>query len=198
LGGSIPETYARFQQAMYPRRDVRRVRIDTAAFTGYEPFDARLRHAPLWTGGRKPAALHWALLWLAAGRALWSVEAGPSVLAGSRTVIIGEGTNHRTLAALAWGDAEIEVAADIVDDVLDGELLSACAVLEHAIPAGRRNASLLEWPVTWHDRDRLLKLAARVSERAASQLPDPPSTDGTRTWMLSSLERYLRAPRRRR
>lgn len=173
-------------------------RVDTAAFTGYEPFDARLRHAPLWTGGRKPAAFHWALLWLAAGRPLWSAEAGPSVLAGSRTVIIGEGTNHRTLAALAWGDAEIEVPGDVVDDVLDGELLSACAVLEHAIPAGRRNASLLEWPVTWRDRDRLLKLAARVSERAAPHLGETPGTDRARTWTLSALERHLRAPRRRR
>lgn len=197
LAGTIPETYVRFQQAMYPGHDVDRIRIDVTAFSGYDTYDDELRAAPLWTGGRKPTAFHWALLWLAAGRPLSSWEAGPTLLHGSRTLLVGAGTNHRTLAALAWGDAELEVRADLVDDVLDGELLAACAVLERAIPPDLRNDSLLDWPVTFEHRGRLIETAARVSARAAPGLGDPPRSrwPGTRArWDLPALEAALSRP----
>jgi hypothetical protein len=94
----------------------------------------------------------------------------------------------------------LEVHAEVVDDVLGSLVLAACAVLEVAILFDRRAGSLLDWPVTWEDRARLLEAARGVSALAANALGDPPPSRwrlGAGSWDLSSLEAACAPPRRR-
>jgi hypothetical protein len=164
---SVPATYVAMQERLFPytRASEARVTAEHLLFHHPDIGDPPMAAA----GGVKWSTTYGALTHLAHGYHLKSViETGPTILSGSSVIIVGSGSNHRTLASYLWGDAILEYPREgirVIDDVLDRPLWRACERLETACsrPIRRFGISFYDYK---RDADELHTRIISLAEKA--------------------------------